>query len=141
MSTTSKKTTPHAPPKEPPPAALAPELEALLAQLRAGLTPGAAASTREQAAVVCRLLLAALGAQPGQPMSMPGAPTSDPSARASAPPAAPPAAPPSFVDLVATYAKNNLEIASPPHEHVPYIGAADVMQMMATALGAVGGAR
>jgi hypothetical protein len=129
------------------PGALKPELEALLAQLRAGLTPGASAATKQEAATVCSVLLAALGTRPGQPFAMPGmaapvvppptsAATSTPTTSAPVTPAAPAAAPPNLLDLVTTWARNNLDLSEPPHQQVPYVGTSEVMAMVGT-LGAV----
>jgi hypothetical protein len=148
MTTPKKNPTPKKPPSAPGPAAAAapgalkPELEALLAQLRAGLAPGATAATKQEAATVCRVLLSALGTQPGQPLTMPGMPaaSSGSTTTAAAPPVAPvaPVAPPNLLDLVTTWARTNLDRSEPPHQQVPHVGTSDVMQMMGT-LGAVFG--
>jgi len=140
--------------------AVTPELEALLAQLRAGLVPRAAPAVKQQAATVCRLLLVALDTQPGQPMSIPGVSGAAPGAAGAAPgappppptasgaatspaPAAPPAStqPPGLLDLMTTWAKQNLDVSPPPHEHIPYIGTAAVTEMLGATIGMLGGER
>jgi len=133
--------------------AIKPELETLVTQLRAGLVAGATPAAKQQAATVCRLLLVALDTQPGQPMSFPGfgttgatpagngAPAAQPNTAAATPPPATsaPTQPPGLLDLVTTWAKQNLETSPPPHEHVPYVGTAHVTEMIGAAVGILGG--
>ena len=70
------------------PAELPPQLEAVIGQIRAALTPGADAATKGAAAHACRVLLGVFEAQPGQPLQVP---TPPPMATAAG--AVPPAAP------------------------------------------------
>lgn len=131
-------------------AALSPELEALVSQLREGLAAGASPAVKTQAAAVCRLLLVALDAKPGQPLNvadvggMPGAaPTAGGAASSSsappkpeAPPAAssaaqpaPPPQPPNLLDLFTAWAKTQLPGDAPPRSTIPYVGVGQVVQM------------
>jgi hypothetical protein len=141
MSTKPKNSTAAAPP---PPtsrpaaaAAAAPgpttpvsaELDALILQLRVGVAPGATPAQKQQATVVCRLLLAALETQPGQPLAVPigvtapaaaGAPPPSPPVAGAAP--SPPTAPPNLLDLVTSWASAHLATHDAPHQRVPYVG-------------------
>ena len=69
------------------PAELPPQLEAVIGQIRAALTPGADAATKGAAAHACRVLLGVFEAQPGQPLQVPTPPPM--ATGAVAPPAAP----------------------------------------------------
>jgi hypothetical protein len=130
------------------PRSMPPEMDALLAQVRAGLAPGATAATKAQAAATCRVLLVALEATPGQPFAMPSPPMAAPPppgtprpASAAPPSATAPAAPPNLLDLITTWAKTHLEAGTPPpHQRVPYIGTAELLQMFG-ALGTMLGGR
>jgi len=46
--------------------------------IRAAVTAGATAEQRAHGAAACRAILAALGAEPGKPIAMPGAPAPQP---------------------------------------------------------------
>lgn len=122
------------------PAALPPQLEAALTQVRAALVPGADEATKAAAALSCRVLLGVLEARPGQPIQVGQPVTSAP--RPTAPPATGPAVPlppvgPFDLFLARFVEKYGADL--PPDPSVPYLDMGRAVGVFAHVLG--GGAR
>ncbi len=124
------------------PAELPPQLEAVIGQIRAALTPGADAATKGAAAHACRVLLGVFEAQPGQPLQVPIPPPMATAAAAAVPPV-PPVAPTMdapidrFLARIVEKFGGDLPAADPS---VPFVNLGHVSALFAQ-FGGLGGVR
>ncbi len=125
------------------PAELPPQLEAVIGQIRAALTPGADAATKGAAAHACRVLLGVFEAQPGQPLQVPIPPPMATAAAAGGTAAAAPVAPTMdapidrFLARIVEKFGGDLPAADPS---VPFVNLGHVSALFAQ-FGGLGGVR
>ena len=121
------------------PAELPPQLEAVIGQIRAALTPGADAATKGAAAHACRVLLGVFEAQPGQPLQVPIPPPMATAAAAAVPPVAPTMDAPidRFLARIVEKFGGDLPAADPS---VPFVNLGHVSALFAQ-FGGLGGVR
>lgn len=116
----------------PNPAELPPQLEAAIGQIRAALMPSADPTTKEAAALSCRVLLGVLEARPGQPLQVGAVASMVAPASTTVAPMLPPVGP---IDLFLARIVDKYGGDLPPDPSVPYLDMGRAAGVLAQALG------